>query len=303
MKNLQVSFEGTKDTTGYLFSMMKCLSAVCRCSEYKEYADDIIATSGFAFRMWATKDLCPSAMSIWEFRKQKEWVENGGLLCNYVERMWEEELLEEERRLEALQKIKDTIDKGVAAVAWDLGDVEWGIIKGYDEEEKKLITLRIDGKEDYLPYEKLGKGEIPILSVLTVIGSRQKEAGQLLADTKSLAVSHLRGEEWCDNSKGIEAYDTIIDYMGKDEVTELPWELEYYLGTYAALKWYAYKYFEKNQEEELAVLYESIHNAWQEAFEILSVGNIEVAEKRDSIVSLLKKAKAKEESAMKLLVI
>ena len=87
MKKLNINFEQTTDTTGYLFSLTKCLSAVLKCSEWKDFADDIIASSGFAFRMWVAADLCPSAMSIWEFAKQPEWVANGGLVCDYTERM------------------------------------------------------------------------------------------------------------------------------------------------------------------------------------------------------------------------
>lgn len=52
MKKINVSFDGTTDTTGYLFSLMKSLSASLRCSKYHDWADDIVASSGFAFRMW-----------------------------------------------------------------------------------------------------------------------------------------------------------------------------------------------------------------------------------------------------------
>ena len=88
MKKLNVSFDGTADPTGYLFSLVKCLSAALRCGGYAEFADDIVAASGFAFRMWAAPDLCPSETSIWEFAAQKRWVENGGLTCGYAERLW-----------------------------------------------------------------------------------------------------------------------------------------------------------------------------------------------------------------------
>ena len=41
-----------------------------RNSPYETYAEDIIAASGFAFRMWVDAgQLCPCATSIWEFKK------------------------------------------------------------------------------------------------------------------------------------------------------------------------------------------------------------------------------------------
>lgn len=301
MKNLQVSFEGIKDTTGYLFSFMKCVAAVCRCSGYAAYAEDIIATSGFAFRMWAAADLCPSAMSIWEFQKQKEWLGNGGLRCEYIERMWGEDAVEEERRVQAIEMIKKSIDRGLAAVAWDLGDCEWGIVKGYDDDLQRLITLKTDGKEAFLPYAKLGRGEVPILSVLVITDAYERNGAELLLSTKRMAAAHLRGEEWCDNAKGLAAYDAITDFLMKHSAEELPWELEYYLGTYAALKWYAQEFFFKYEEEECAAKYRRIYSAWQNAFDILRQDDLYLEEKKRNIIHLLKNCKLTEEEALRIL--
>lgn len=60
MKNLNVSLNGTFDPTGYLFTFAKSLSAALRHSVYADFADDIIASSGFAFRMWVNAALCPA---------------------------------------------------------------------------------------------------------------------------------------------------------------------------------------------------------------------------------------------------
>lgn len=249
MKKLSVTFEKTTDTTGYLFSFAKCLSAALRCSRYCTYADDVIAASGFAFRMWVNEaELCPSAMSIWEFKKQKEWTENCGLVCEYTERLWDEEVLEEDRRLTAIGQIKHSVDAGIAAVAWDISGGEWGLIIGYDEDEKFLFTLKIDGNEECVPYEKLGRLAIPLLSILTVTEENVKDPRQLVADTKKIALSHLCGEEWCENVIGIAAYDALIGFICDKLNSDTAWNLEYYLGTYAALKRYAWNFFEKYGE-------------------------------------------------------
>lgn len=294
MKKIEVSFGEVKDTTGYLFSFAKCLSAVLKCSKYKELSEDIVAFSGFAFRMWAEADLCPSAMSIWEFRKQKDWVENGGLICDYEERLWGEDEVEEERRLSAIEKIKRSIDNNVAVVAWDLGDCEWGIITGYDEEAQTLYILKIDGNEGSIQYNQLGRLEVPILSVLTIEGKRDKQIDDIIKDTKQLAVAHLRGEEWCDNSKGIAAYDTIIDFISSKLTADSVWALEYYLGNYAALKWYAWKFFEKYNEAECAKLYEKVHRLWQKAFDIKCSRNVLDETVGQEIIECLRAAKNEE---------
>lgn len=293
MKKLQVTFDGVTDTTGYLFSLVKCLSASLRCSPYAEKADDIIASSGFAFRMWVDGgELCPSATSIWDFKQQKPWVENGGLKCGYVERLWHEDAAEEERRMEAIQMIRRSIDDGFAPVAWDVSGCEWGIITGYDDENQILATLKIDGNEDVLPYEKLGRLEIPILSVLTVTGRTEKTAEQMVADTKRLAASHLRGEEWCENAKGLAAYDALITFIREKLTDDTAWNLEYMLGTYAALKWYAWKFFEKYDEDELAQMYRTVHEAWQQAFE---------DKDRERMIRLLEHARETESKAVEIM--
>lgn len=302
MKKTNVSFNGITDTTGYLFSLAKCFAAVLKNSEYEAYAEDIIAASGFAFRMWVdSKELCPSATSIWQFKKQPLWFGNSGLTCEYVERMWGEDAFEEERRLSAIRLIKESVDRGTAAVAWDISGCEWGIITGYDDDTSCLSTLKINGKEDTVPYEKLGRLDLPILSVLTVSGKREKGTAEIITDTKRLALSHLKGEEWCDNAKGFAAYDALLTFVREKLSADTAWNLEYYLGTYGALKWYAWKFFEKYQEPDLARLYHTVYDAWQEAFDVKRSQDVTSETVRQQILGPLSDAKAAEEEAMKLL--
>lgn len=270
MKKLNITWkDGIFDPTGYLFSFTKALGCAVKNSPYSEYAEDIVATSGFAFRMWVDgKELCPSAMSIWDFDLQKSGVLNGGLKCKYVSRLWGEDSVEEERRLEAVKIIKESIDNGIAAISWDIATCEWGLIIGYDDENSTFATLSVSG-EDTLTYEKLGKNEIPILSVITIIGKSDKSREQILKDTMKIAVSHANGNEWCENEKGLSAYPALIKFLKKENFnSELSWNIEYYLGTYCSLRYYAYKYFEKEKKDELAKLYKDIYESLKAAFDI-----------------------------------
>lgn len=302
MKKLNATFKGTTDKTGYLFSLAKCLSAALRCSDLSEFADDIVATSGFAFRMWVdAAQLCPSETSIWQFKKQKSWVENGGLVCDYAERMWGQDALEEERRLAAVEIIRRSIDRGIAAVSWDISGCEWGLIIGYDDESSTFITLKINGREDTLPYDKLGRLDLPILSVLTVADRADKSPEQLIADTKRLAVGHLNGKEWCDNAKGLAAYDALIGFIENKLTAETAWNLEYTLGTYAALKWYAWKFFEKYGESALAELYRTVYESWKSAFDTKRAQDVTAAETKAQLISFLTAAKDAEVKVVALM--
>ncbi len=265
MKKLKITWKGVTDSTGYLFSFAKSLSCAVKNSPWQEYSEDIVATSGFAFRMWVSPDLCPSSTSIWEFKKQPEWVENGGFSCEYAERMWDEDKYEKVRRETASDIIRRSVDREIPAISWDIGVPEWGLITGYDNQAQTFATLSITG-EGEMPYEMLGKRELPILSVLAVTEKNYKPQEEILHDTMKLAISHLKGEELCENSNGLEAYPALIKHFEGNFNPDLSWNMEYFLGTFGALKEYAWKYFEKTDQSALASIYKEIFKAWQEAF-------------------------------------
>ena len=299
MNKLNTTWDGVFDSTGYLFSFAKSLSCTMKNSLFSELTEDIIASSGFAFRMWVSPDLCPSATSIWQFDLQKSCVESGGIHCNYIERMWGQDDVEEKRRLEAIDMIRQSIDNGIPAISWDIGVCEWGLITGYDDSAKKFATLPITGQEGEMDYAQLGKREIPILNVLTITGKAEKSQEEILSDTLKTAKNHLLGNEWCENASGLEAYPALIKHL-ESENTELAcsWNLEYFLGTYAPLKWYAWKFFERHELQELATLYKSIYENWQKAFEMKKTLDMSAKKNRAAIAELLKQAEAWERQAV-----
>jgi hypothetical protein len=304
-KQLNNSWNGIPDATGYLFSFAKSLACAVKNSPWSEYTEDIVATSGFAFRMWVSKDLCPSATSIWDFSNQKRWVENGGLICDYVGRYWDQEHIEEEKRLEAIKIIKASIDRGIPAVSWDIGVPEWGLITGYDDASHMFYILPINTEKSdpaiNMPYDALGKREIPILSVLTITGGSDKAKEDILRDTMKLAVHHLKGKEWCENAKGLDAYPALIRIFEDNPDISASWNAEYFLGTYGALKEYAYKYFEKAGRTELAELYRNVFHAWMEAFKIKVNEDATLPETRARIASLLKSTYENETKAVRIM--
>lgn len=301
-KQLNITWNNVQDSTGYLFSFTKSLSCAVRNSPYAELAEDIIATSGFAFRMWVSADLCPSATSIWDFEGQKPWVENGGLLCDYAGRYWGQEHIEIEKRLAAIENIKKSIDNGFAAVSWDIGVPEWGLITGYDDETQNLLVQQIDINEPTpMPYVVLGKRELPILSVLTITSKSDKSQDDILKDTMKLAVTHLNGEEWCDNAKGLEAYPRLIGIFENNPDIAASWNADYFLGTYGALKEYAYKYFEKAGQSELAKIYKEVFELWLNAFKIKTSQDAALSEVKAIIISLLQAAYENEKKAVKIM--
>jgi hypothetical protein len=238
-------------------------------------------------------------------------VENGGLLCEYVGRYWGQDDVEEERRLAAAANIKKSIDNGVPAVSWDIGVPEWGLITGYDDDAQMFSTLAInashadpsspayDGAQ--MPYEALGKRELPILSVLTVTGASDKPQQEILGDTLKLAAEHLNGKEWCDNAKGLEAYPALIKHFEAEYNPDASWNMEYFLGTFGALKYYAWKYLEKSGQVRLTGIYKSVYDAWMESFRIKAGGCIGEPGAKEKIAELLRSAYENEKQAVDII--
>jgi len=295
------TFDGIYDPTGYLFSLAKSIACAVKHSPWSEYAEDIIATSGFAFRMWVRDDLCGSATSMWYWNNAKLWVENGGFTCEYVGRYWDQKKQEKEKRLEAVALAKRSIDSGIPAVCWDVGLPEWGLLTGYNDKDKAFAALSQVKGESKMPYKKLGKCEIPILFLLAFTGRTGKSEEDILRDTLQLAVTHLEGKEACDSvlAQGLEVYPSLIRHFeAEDPEFALCWNMEYHLGTYAALKHYAWKYFEKMGQDELAGLYREISGAWLAAYQKQSGEEAKQPEGRQKIAALLRSAQENETQAL-----
>jgi hypothetical protein len=302
MKKLNITWNETFDSTGYLFSFAKALSTAVKHSPYSELAEDIVATSGFAFRMWISADLCPSETSIWDFGRQPTWILNGGLTVTHISCCWQPENVLNDARNDTLPKIKASIDRGIPVVAWDIGVLEWGLITSYDDETQKFATLCINGTTDEMEYAKLGNREMPMLNVVIVTGKTDKSQDDIIKDTKALAKAHLNGEEWCENAQGLAAYPRLINMLESEDTTLATcWGMEYALGTFGALKWYTWKFFEKYGETKLAELYKTVYECWQKAFDTKKSADLSVAENRKTVADLMKTAYKCEKEAVQLM--
>lgn len=302
MKKLSITWNETYDSTGYLFSFAKALSCAVKNSPYADLAEDIVATSGFAFRMWVAADLCPSETSIWDFGGQPKWIKNGGLTVTHANCCWKPEKVLNDARNDVMPRIRESIDRGIPVVAWDIGVCEWGLITGYDDETQKLATLCINGKSGEMDYCKLGNREMPMLNVVTITGRTDRTQADIMAGTKELAKAHLNGKEWCDNAQGLAAYERLTAmFDSEDPALASCWGMEYTLGTFGALKWYAWKFFEKYGETELAEAYKTVYESWQKAFDLKKTADMSLAENCSAASELLKKAHECEKAALQMM--
>jgi hypothetical protein len=274
---------------GIYHSYMACLATALNYLEGEVDPAWLMGGSGFAFRIFMNETMCPSAMSIFNWSSiLPEAVEQAGYDCVYVTRLWDEDEVEEERRVEAHVAIVEGIDRGAPAIVWDLAGVEWGLIIGYDERRVTYATLTSEGEPSSLPYTKLGRNGIDILSVAIPGKPSGRARGDVVLSSLKVAVAHAEGWEWADRPKyqnglaGLDLYATLYDrwtlLAEAGKTVNLPKDVlisaEYYAGHHYSARCYARDYLRSIAGDDRALrgaasCYEEVADkmkpVWQEA--------------------------------------
>lgn len=248
------------------FSFTKSLFTSLKFVGHDVTQAQIAAKSGFAFRIWIAKTLCPSATSIFDWELLKKGVEQCGFEATHITRLWNEEYLEVERREQAHAVIKKAVDDGIPAIVWDACIPEWELITGYDDENKEYSVLSVTGKTAVMHYDKLGRREIPIMSVTIPGKPNGRTEAESTKTVLQMAVDHARQHEWEDRPEyqdGLKAYLTWAEAM--NIVTENDWQSRYYIQTYECMRRYAVEYLSSlakdiKELEPASQHYRNVHN-------------------------------------------
>ncbi len=219
----------------------------------------LMGVSGFAFRININEVFCPSAFSIFSFDKVlPEAVEQMGYQCEYISRLWDQTDREEEKRAEAHDKIVGWINNGVPAVSWDVAEVEWGLVTGYDDKKELYTTLTCKGEMSTLPYNRLGRNGIDILAVNIPGKKNNRSRDEIILNSLKTVVDHAEQREWTERPQyqnGFAGYDLwalnfekwkiLLDAgKGPNLPKELPAFSKFYAGMYYGARFYAGEYLE-----------------------------------------------------------
>ncbi len=188
-----------KDEPGLTHTYMSSLATVLAGIDSDIDPIRLMGAGGFAFRTFINEIFCPSAFSIFKFTSiLPEVVEQSGHTCKYISRLWEQDAIEKERRNEAHQAIVQSIDGGRAAISWDVWDTEWGVIIGYDDDDRLFHTLTWQGNRSTMLYESLGQNGVDILSVAIPGDKNQRSQKEIIRKSLETAVRHWDQKEWTD---------------------------------------------------------------------------------------------------------
>ena len=124
----------------------------------------LMGVTGFAFRAIAQIEMTLSTVQWFHWETVcPEAIEQCGWQCTHVSHRGEAG--SEEQRREAHREIVKAIDRGVPAIAWDIGDFEWGVLVGYDDERQSYDALACSNMVDWQPerseYAKLSGCQRP----------------------------------------------------------------------------------------------------------------------------------------------
>ena len=299
---------------GVYHSYMACLATALNYIEGDVDPAWLMGSSGFAFRVFMNEGMCPSAMSIFNWSSiLPEAVEQAGYECVYVTRLWDEDDVEEERRGQAHVAIVEGIDRGAPAIVWDLAGVEWGLIVGYDERSATYATLTSEGSLSSLPYAKMGRNGIDILSVAIPGKPNGRTREDVVLSSLKVAVAHAEGWEWAERPKyqnglaGLDLYATLYDrwtllaVAGK--TVNLPEDVlisaEYFAGHHYSARCYARDYLQSiaGGDETLlaaASCYEEVADKLKPVWEEAHSRTMPDAERLGSLAHCIKDAKAAE---------
>lgn len=139
---------------------------------------------------------------------------------------------------DALRRIHQSVDRGVPVIGWDLFIPEFGLIYGYDDEKEELDAVDPKARRS-LPYDRLGRGKLKELALVTIDGRERVEPKTALRGALQMALEHGEGKEPAMPGyvQGIAAYSAWIQAFQKGGVD--PFGNAYNAAVYADARQYA----------------------------------------------------------------
>jgi len=241
----------TKDAPPLVHSYVAALATSLQARGEPVDLTELMGASGWAFRIIAHEDLCPSATSVFDWGTiLPETVRQAGYEVTHLLAFGKEQ--RQELRPQALDAIRTALDGGTLPVAWDIQEPpEWGVITGYDD-DARLLQTQYEGRPATLPYGGLGEREIALLSVIIPGRSQPRSPEAIIREALGIAVRHARQQEWMERpayQDGLAAYGQWARALTK-EADATNWGMAWYCGvTWYAARWYATRWLERRAAE------------------------------------------------------
>ena len=154
---------------------------------------------------------------------------------------------------EAVVAIKEGIEAGRACVTWGIDTGEFGVIYGYDDEDKVFFPKGIGSRNTNtsmpILYSNLGKTFewAPVLYCEIPEALREIDWDQAYEDTLRLYVQGMEAARENGRMYGLAAYDTMMEAVQKDKMDAFGFK--YCIGIFYERKEALLLYLEEQQKE------------------------------------------------------
>ncbi|CAM4431918.1 RNA polymerase sigma factor [Paenibacillus tarimensis] len=184
---------------------------------------EVMGISGQAFRIQVTEDVGFSSSMIYNWKAVME--RTASLLgCSSLGVGEPDCSLTPELLLRSLHIVHQAVDHGVPAMVWNLVQGEFGLMYGYDDDQRRFYCRDASGHSREIAYESLGRltNESDLfVACIGLEGTRPIElSGSSHAYALEAIVAHALGEEPAVPGyvQGLKAYDTWIEAVRNGEV-------------------------------------------------------------------------------------
>lgn len=202
---------------------MSIVGCIKGCLNYKQSPISmpwLYGGSGFAFSINIAKQLCPSGPTAWRHDSCMPLLSNLGVKSQML-LAFDDQPDYQQRQVEAQKIIVSALDNGTPSVAWSMSIPEYYVICGYDDSQ-----YFFDGPNKgtgVLPFEKLGKTEVPLIHLLTIDTKTPESDAKIVKEALEFALlesANPASMHWHNQgyAGGLAAYDLWAQELEKGDI-------------------------------------------------------------------------------------
>ncbi|RKN79203.1 hypothetical protein [Paenibacillus ginsengarvi] len=312
-ETLNITIAGTWST--YAGSMMSILNN-CGMWDSDRSLADFMGMTGIAFQFIVHKACASSSVTAYDWESDHpSFLKRIGVKTDFCFSVPSQSDYQNVCKI-AEKEIKDSIHAGRGVVLWGIDTGEFGIVSGYDDDEKIFYVSGIGSSDGVtsspILYSNLGRTfqPAPIMYCHYPISYEPRKEHDIFADSLTFYVRYMRESNIRgDFDQGLAAYDYWIHAMNTDFQ---PFGLRYITGVYTERKILTYQYFEGHNKylspdfieiwDNIQVIFRKIHfdileqnfNGWNHLHKSVSKTQAK------AVQNLLSQAKILEERALQL---
>ena len=168
--------------------------------------DTMMGETGILFHFIMEDGCCPSGVTVYNWMNTHYAMADRIGIANEVfivhkEPQWN--TFEAAQEI-AVDKIRASIDRGVAPVVWAPTKIlEFGLVGGYDDDEKLLLPEHcLPDEPDPILYDNFGLSEVPIIHVQTFYKSCDYDRERTIRNSLRFGVDHWNSQFHMSNNYG-----------------------------------------------------------------------------------------------------